>query len=205
MTEREDKKKRRVTAAEKKRRGIRDIIWPGLDEERLWLRQGSVGFITIPRTLPLIVEIINCMTKGAPAGSAYLELWCRSFDECYVDMDDEEGMAFTTGFSGQRAVTTWRGRIRSLQELGFIDVKAKGGHTYALIYSPYQVIYQHHLAKTPGLTDDHYAALEIRVENIGASDLVQAKRLAEIAVSADKESTQPMPAKKTATRTSKAK
>lgn len=197
MAEQEDKKKRRVTAAEKKRRGIRDIIWPGLDEKRLWLRQGSVGFITIPRTLPLIVEIINCMTKGAPAGAAYFELWCRSFDECYVDMDDEEGMAFSTGFTGQRAVTTWRGRIRALQELGFIDVKTKGGHSYALIFSPYQVIYQHHQAKTPGLTDDHYAALEIRVENIGASDLLQAKHLAEIAASADEESTLPKTAKKT--------
>lgn len=205
MAEQEDKKKRRVTAAEKKRRGIRDIIWPDLDANRLWLRQGSVGFITIPRTLPLIVEIINCMTKGAPAGAAYFELWCRSFDECYVDMDDEEGMAFATGFTGQRAVTTWRGRIRALQELGFINVQAKGGHTYALIYSPYQVIYQHHQAKTPGLTDDHYVALEIRVENIGASDLVQAERLAVVAVSADEESSPPKTVKKTATRAAKAK
>lgn len=204
MAQQEGKKKRRVTVAEKRRRGIRDIIWPGLDDKRLWLREGSVGFITIPRTLPLIAEIINCMTKGAPAGAVYLELWCRSFDECYVDMDDEEGMAFTTGFTGQRAVTTWRGRIRSLQELGFIDVKAKGGHTYALIYSPYQVIYQHHQAKTPGLTDDHYAALEIRVENIGASDLVVAKHLAAVAA-ADEESTLPTTVKKTATRTAKAK
>lgn len=203
MAEQEDKKKRRVTAAEKKRRGIRDIIWPGLDANRLWLRQGSVGFITIPRTLPLIIEIINCMTKGAPAGAAYFELWCRSFDECYVDMDDEEGMAFATGFTGQRAVTTWRSRIRSLQALGFIDVQAKGGHTYALIYSPYQVIYQHRQAKTVGLTEDHYVALEIRVENIGASDLVQAKRL--VAASTDEESTPPKTAKKTATRTVKAK
>lgn len=68
------------------------------------------------------------MTKGAPAGSAYLELWCRSFDECYVDMDDEEGMAFTTGFTGQRAVTTWRGRIRSLRAWLY---RCKGqGRTY---------------------------------------------------------------------------
>lgn len=201
----EGKKKRRITVAEKRRRGIRDIIWPGLDDKRLWLREGSVGFITIPRTLPLIVEIINCMTKGAPAGAAYLELWCRSFDECYVDMDDEEGMAFATGFTGQRAVTTWRGRIRALQELGFIDVKAKGGHTYALIYSPYQVIHQHHQTKTPGLTDDHYAALEIRVENIGANDLVEAQHLAVVATSAEEESTPPKTAKKTATRTTKGK
>lgn len=57
MAQQEDKKKRRVTVAEKRRRGIRDIIWPNLDDKRLWLREGSVGFITIPRTLPLIQKL----------------------------------------------------------------------------------------------------------------------------------------------------
>lgn len=172
-------KKKRVSAAEKKRRAIREAVWPGLDEERLWRRLESTGFITIPRTLPLIVEIINCMTKGKPAGAAYFELWCRSFDECFVDMDDEDGMAFSTGFTGQRATSTWRDRIRALQNLGFIDVQTKGGKSYALIYNPYQVIYQHHLNKTSGLTGDHYTALEIRVAGIGANDLGEAKRMVE--------------------------
>lgn len=172
-------KKKRVTAAEKKRRAIREAVWPSLDEELLWRRLESTGFITIPRTLPLIVEIINCMTKGAPAGPAYFELWCRSFDECFVDMDDEDGMAFSTGFTGQRATSTWKGRIRALQELGFIDLQTKGGKSYALIYNPYQVIYQHYLSKTPGLTEDHYTALVIRVAGIGANDLSEAKRMVE--------------------------
>lgn len=174
-----DMKKKRVTAAEKKRRAIREVVWPGLDEELLWRRLESTGFITIPRTLPLIVEIINCMTKGAPAGTAYFELWCRSFDECFVDMDDEDGMAFSTGFTGQRATSTWRGRVRALQDLGFVDMQTRGGKSYALIFNPYQVIYRHYLAKTPGLTVDHYSALEIRVAGIGANDLSEAKRMVE--------------------------
>ena len=171
--------KKRITASEKKRRAIRDVIWPDMDVERLWLRLKSTGFITIPRTLPLIMEIINCMTKGAPAGTAYFELWCRSFDECFVDMDDEESMAFCTGFTGQRAVSTWRGRIRALQDLGFIDVQKRGGKTYALIYNPYQVIYRLFLAKKSGLTVDHYSALEVRVAGIGATDLAEAKKTIE--------------------------
>lgn len=178
----------RVNAGEKKRRTIRDAIWPDLEVERLWLRSKSTGFITIPRTLPLIMEIINCMTKGAPAGTAYFELWCRSFDECFVDMDDQEGMAFSNGFTGQRAVSTWRGRIRALQELGFIDVQTKGGKSYALIYNPYQVIYRHSQVKTPGLTGDHYTALEIRVAGIGATDITKAKKIIGAAVEAEKRS-----------------
>lgn len=166
-------RKSRVTAAEKKRKIIRKALWPDLDERRLWLRSESAGFITIPRTLPLIMEIINCMTKGAPAGMAYVELWCRSFDECFVDMDSEESMAFSTGFTGQRAVTTWKTRIRALQELGFIDLQSAGGKTYALIFNPYQVIAHHRDTKTPGMTAGHYTALQIRAAEIGATDFDQ--------------------------------
>lgn len=100
MTEIEEAKKKRVSTAEKKRQEVRKAVWPELAERDLWLRSTSKGYTTIPRTLPLIVEIINCMTKGAPAGGVYFELWCRAFDEMFVDMDDAEGMAFAAGFSG---------------------------------------------------------------------------------------------------------
>jgi len=174
MTETEEAKKKRVSTAEKKRQEVRKAVWPALAERDLWLRSTSKGYTTIPRTLPLIVEIINCMTKGAPAGGVYFELWCRAFDEMFVDMDDAEGMAFAAGFSGQRAVTTWRGRIQALEKLNFIDVQKRGGHSYALILNPYHILYAHHLMKTPGLTEDHFASLKIRATEIGARDLADA-------------------------------
>lgn len=182
-----ESKKRRITVAEKKRRAVQEVIWPGLDQSRLWLRLDSTGFITIPRTLPLVVEIINCMTKGAPAGPAYLELWCRSHDECFADLNDEEAMAFSAGFTGQRAVHTWRGRIQALHKLGFIDLQNRAGKTYALIWNPYLVIENHHRQKTPGLTEDHYAALAVRVAEIGARDLKAAQKLL------DEEAEDPLP------------
>lgn len=177
MSDAEQKVPKRISASEKKRREIRKAVWPELDARLLWERSTSLGFITIPRTLPLIVEIINCMTKGAPAGGAYFELWCRSHDECFVDMDDEDGMAFSTGFSGQRATTTWKGRIKSLEDLKFIEVKKRGGHSYALIFNPYLVIHRHHLQKKPGLTEDHYTALKIRAAGIGAKDFEKAEQI----------------------------
>ena len=169
--------KKRVSAAEKKRRAVREIVWPDLDERLVWKRADRKGFITIPRTLPLVCEIINCLTKGSPAGSAYMELWCRSFDECYVDLDDEDGMAFSSGFGGQRATSTWRGRIQSLEKLGFIELRNTGGKRYALLYNPYQVIYRLHRDKTPGLTSDHVTALAVRAAEIGASDMDEAARI----------------------------
>lgn len=177
MTDTDEQRKKRISTAEKKRQEIRKAVWPELNERDLWLRSTSKGFTTIPRTLPLIVEIINCMTKGAPAGNVYFELWCRAFDECFVDLDDEEGMAFATGFGGQRAVTTWRGRIQALEKLSFIDVKKRGGHNYALILNPYHIIHAHHVQKTPGLTADHYAALQIRATDIGANDMGKAVQI----------------------------
>lgn len=167
--------KKPVSAAEKKRQQIRDILWPGVDEDQLWRRKKSTGFTTIPRTMPLIIEIINRLTKGKPAGPTYLELWCRAFDECFVDLDEADNMAFCSGFTGQRASNTWRGRVQDLKNLGFLDIRAVGGKEYALIFNPYLVIQKLKATKVPGLTDNHYNALLLRATDIGASDLKAAE------------------------------
>ena len=38
---------------------LRDQLWPGLDEARLWTRLKKDGFTTIPRTMPLILQIMD--------------------------------------------------------------------------------------------------------------------------------------------------
>ncbi len=43
----------------------------------------------------------------------YLALWCRVFDEGFVEIRDKEAFAYESGFSGQRAVTTWSGRMKN--------------------------------------------------------------------------------------------
>lgn len=167
--------KKPASAAEKKRQQIRDILWPAIDEDQLWRRKKSTGFTTIPRTMPLIIEIINCLTKGKPAGPTYLELWCRAYDECFVDLDEADSMAFCSGFSGQRASNTWRGRVQELQTLGFLDIRSVGGKEYALIFNPYRVIQKLRDEKSAGLTENHYNALLLRATDIGARDLKAAE------------------------------
>ena len=109
--------------------------------------------------------------KGIPVSQVYLDLWCRTFDEAFLQITKTEEMATYAGFSGQRAVRTWKERLSKLAELGFIDLKY--GLTkevvFALILNPYHVIAQ---AYAKGLVPiEMWNALMVRAAEIGASDL----------------------------------
>ena len=152
---------------------LRKKLWPDLDESRLWVRQKKDGFTTVPRSMPLFLKIMNELSEGMPLASTYLDLWCRSWDECFVTLNREKEMAFHAGFTGQRAVMTWRARMKKLAELGFIDLKPgpSGDMSYAIIWNPYEVIKKLHSDKHPGLVEDSYNALIGRASEIGADDL----------------------------------
>ena len=70
-------------------------------------------------------------------------------------------LAFHSGFSGQRAVRTWKERIKALDGLGFIRTAAgtAGPYSHAVILNPHFVIRRLYAAKTPGLTAASYNAL----------------------------------------------
>jgi hypothetical protein len=165
--------KRRMSKITQKQLQLRKQLWPNLDEKRLWLRNERDGFTTIPRTMPLISFIMDCLSKNKPISSVYLELWCRAYDECFVTLSNHQEHAKHSGFIGQRAVNTWKERIRILAELGFIDLKAgpSGDISYALIYNPYEVIKRHKESKHLGITEELYNSLVARAINIGADDL----------------------------------
>lgn len=149
-------------------------LWPDLDESYIWSRKSSDGYSTVPRNLSQIGAIADALSgTGKPVLQTYLELWCRVHDDGYVNLSKQSEIAFASGFSGQRAVATWRERLKRLKELNFIDVKAgpSGPYSYALIYNPYKVIRHHKENKTPGLPDNRYIALVERSLEIGAQDL----------------------------------
>jgi len=157
----------------KKQLSLRKHLWPSLDENQLWVRTQRDGFITIPRLMPLIMQIMDAMSKGKPVSSTYFELWCRSYDLCMVTLSKPHELAFHSGFSGQRALSTWKERLKILQELGFIDVKPgpNGPMSYVLLWNPYHVIQELHKKKQPGLAEDAYNALRARMIEIKATDL----------------------------------
>lgn len=155
-------------------RELRSKLWPELEpNKQLWHRKRRDGFVSIPRTMPLIIDIIDGLSKGTPAGSTYLELWCRSFDEMYISLSRSKELAFHSGFTGQRAERTWAEKIRKLDELGFISVKEgqAGPLSHALIFNPYHVVKRLYESGNSGIPKDKYNALVERAIEIGANDL----------------------------------
>lgn len=169
----------RKNKIDSKQQELRNRLWPEITEEHLWQRQNSKGayskgFATMPRTMPLMLAIMDDMSKNKPVSSTYLELFCRGFDDCVIILNKPKEMAFHAGFTGQRAERTWRERLQILTDLGFIRLKEgpSGAMSYALILNPYHVI-QGQYGKHPGVTADKYNALLARALEIGATDLDQ--------------------------------
>lgn len=155
-----------------RRRDMRAELWPDLDPLELWDRKESDGWLSIPRAMPLLLRIIDGLCdKGKPASSAYLDLWCRTFDDSFVFVNKEREMAVSSGFTGERAVRTWSTRINSLKDLGFIDIKGgpNGPISYVLLYNPYLVVRAHR--DKGGVSDLLYNSLRQRMIDVGARDL----------------------------------
>lgn len=106
---------------QKRNINLRNELWPELDENRLWNRKKENGFITIPRTMTYIIQILDSLSKGKPLGSTYLTIWCHLFDESFLVIENPKSFAFESGFQGQRCEDTWKKRMKKLQELGFIN------------------------------------------------------------------------------------
>ena len=150
---------------------LRNTLWPDVDEEKLWNRKTQDGYTTIPRTMPLIMRIMDDLSNGKPLSSTYLTLWCRVFDENVVTITNTKELAYESGFSGQRAEATRKSRMKILNQYSFIDIKpvASGEYQYVLILNPYKIIEKYQSKKKVGEAD--YNALYSRAQVIGAKDL----------------------------------
>jgi hypothetical protein len=166
----EETKKRRKKV-ERQKLALRATLWPNLDTKRLWDRQLSDGWLSVPRSMPLLLQMMDHLSKGKPVSSTYLDLWCRTYDDSFVIANKSREMAFFSGFAGERAERTWLSRMRILEELGFISIAAgpNGPVSYVLIFNPYLVI--KHLAATGRLSDAALNALKQRMIEIGAHDM----------------------------------
>lgn len=153
---------------------LREKLWPDLVHDEIWHHKDYDGFLSIPRTMPIILNIINDLTKGKPAGSTYFALWCMTFPkEMYVSLLNADDLAYFAGFTGQRAVRQWRDRMNSLADLGFVRVAegARGKLSHAAIPNPHFVVRRLYKQKTPGLTQAAFNTLWERANEIGATDI----------------------------------
>ena len=168
---------KKISKAQEKAKALRDSVWPDLDEQMLWNRKSVSGFTTIPRTMPLIMNIIDALTKNKPAGSAYFVMWCRTFDHSLLVIDNPMTLAVEAGFSGERALSTWKDRMRSLVELGFIDAKEgpSGPYHYVLLFNPHKVVWD----LKGKIQESTLRQLHTRAIEIGAKDMQPVQQTAE--------------------------
>src|SRR5262249_2504832 len=71
----------------------------------------------------------------------YLELWCKDWGQGIIWIQDEQECAFAAGYTGNRAVRTWKERMFKLVELGFIKTRQEGNreHGQVLLLNPITV------------------------------------------------------------------
>ncbi|WP_192899999.1 hypothetical protein [Novosphingobium ginsenosidimutans] len=151
---------------------LRATLWPSITEKMMWGGADVQGFAMVPRVMPIMMGIMDDLSgKGFPVGMTYFELWSRLRDEGFLALNRPEEMAFHAGFSGQRAVRTWKDRVKRLQELGFIDVQPGplGELSYAIFLNPYHVIKRAYLAGS--VQQSKWTALVSRSIEIKAFDL----------------------------------
>jgi hypothetical protein len=162
--------KARASKMEQRVMAMRAELWPDVADEQLWDRKKASGFTTMPRTMTYLVNILDTMSKGQPAGMTYLTLWCRLFFSGIVELPSEKQMAFEAGFTGERAVDTWRKRMRHLKRLGFVDYKAGTDHDFQWVL----VLNPHHAVLRLGakVQERYRAAWRDRAVEVGAKDLV---------------------------------
>ena len=201
MATQRQSRKRRLNMAERAKQQM-EIQFPNYPDELLWHRKLNDGYSTIPRTLPLAMQAIDSQSKGQPAGHTLLCLWIRAPDHPFLTIEAPATFAAETGFDGERAVDTWRRRMRTLRDLGFIEAKKgpTGDFHYVLLLNPNVGIEK--LRRANKVRDVLYGRFRDRLIDIGAqNDIVdyddycegvektKAKTAARITVSSSKAST----------------
>src|SRR6266850_3524391 len=148
---------------------FRDKLWSEYNADDYWERKGQRGFIIMPRTMPLILQIMDALAKGKPVSRTYLDVWCRTHNESVVKLDKPKQMAFYSGFSGQRGEQAWKDRMRTLHKLGFINIKpGSEGLGFAVVLNAHKVIAKHRAKRTPGFPENIYSVLLERGTEIKA-------------------------------------
>ncbi len=155
-----------------KRLQLRESLWPNADTY-VWHRSKEHGWSTVPRTLTLIMTLIDLLKPGYDASRVYLELWCRQFDDSFVQIDDEEALAYACGYVTQtRNVRSLRERLNLLHKLGFISIKPNGSRKfgYVLLLQPHRVAKKiRDTTSNPEIHDKWWGAWVKRAVDVGSA------------------------------------
>ena len=165
--------KRRLTMAERAQQ-LMLVHFPEISEALKWTRKTHDGFSTIPRTLPIAMQIIDADSKGQPAGHVLFCLWARMPDHPVITIENPSTFAAEAGFLGERAVDTWRRRMKKLRELNFIMTKpgASGEFHYVMLTNPNAAV--EWMREHSKVQDGLYSRFIERLPEIGAYGDIEA-------------------------------
>jgi len=160
---------KKPNVAARKREELREKFWPG-SGERIWKRRLNDGFTTIPRVLPLVMHLIRHLTPRGDPSRVYWDLWARAWDEGILTVTDEDTWAYSAGYTGTRALRTWREHMLTLQEIGFIEIKPQGNRQigHILILNPLAVCARLHRDRRRDVPEEWWTAFVHRANEIKA-------------------------------------
>lgn len=123
-----------------KRNKFRKQYWPTDDP---WTGEED-GWFKSPRTLPLLLVLLKTKSlrgKESPA-TTYLELLSHHYGGGLIELRSESEHAHAAGFTGTRAVRSWKERITALEKIGLIKTQGLGAQKlkYVLLMHPVNVV-----------------------------------------------------------------
>lgn len=161
---------KQLSKIQRKREKMLANLWPNHKELDLWHKKNTSGWLTVPRTMPLIMRILDSLApKGKPVSQTYVDLWCRTYEDSFVIVNKPREMAFHSGFSGERAESTWGSRVKILAELEFLEYKSGISPIhYILLMNPHRQIEKLHAEGK--LSEQLFNTFQERMIDIGAYD-----------------------------------
>lgn len=164
---------KRIKMAERAQQ-LMNVHFPNFHPSFLWHRKTHDGFSTVPRTLPNVMQAVDAQSKGQPAGHTLFCLWSRAPDHPVIAIENPATFAAEAGFFGERAVDTWRKRMKCLRDLVLIQTKPgpSGDFHYVLLINPNAAM---ELMRSKGLVQDGlYSRFIERLADIGAYGDIEA-------------------------------
>lgn len=161
-----------VSAAQARRRRLKKEFWPAVVP---WKGPEEKGYFCSPRSLPLVLLALS--SKGVSGehdpSLVYLELLSRHHGQGVIEMGHEEDHAFAAGYTSNRAVRTWRDRMKVLEDAGFIRTSG-GARKYSrvlLVHPSIAMKALYDLGKIDQRLWEAYRARQIEVKEASCDEL----------------------------------